>query len=36
VRHEDIDSNMGEVPIRQQRFCLTLQKHAYVVSEDFV
>ena len=23
---------MGEVPIRQQRFCLTLQMHAYVVS----
>ncbi|MFS7952453.1 putative ribulose-bisphosphate carboxylase [Helianthus anomalus] len=25
---------MGEVPIRQQRFCLTLLKHAYYVSED--
>ena len=34
--HEDIDSNMGEVPIRQQRFCLTLLKHAYYVSEDLV
>ncbi|KAG4934584.1 hypothetical protein JHK82_044120 [Glycine max] len=36
VRHEDIDSNMGGVPIRQQRFCLTLLKHAYYVSEDLV
>ncbi|KAH7528627.1 hypothetical protein FEM48_Zijuj05G0092200 [Ziziphus jujuba var. spinosa] len=29
VRYEDIDSNMGEVPIRQQRFRPTLLKHAY-------
>ncbi|CAN6465375.1 unnamed protein product [Victoria cruziana] len=28
----DIDSNMGEVPIRQQRFCLTLLKHALLRS----
>ncbi|KAG4962703.1 hypothetical protein JHK85_040149 [Glycine max] len=34
VRHEEIDSNMGGVPIWQQRFYLTLLKHAYYVSED--
>ncbi|CAN6455509.1 unnamed protein product [Victoria cruziana] len=28
----DIDSNMGEVPIRKQQFCLTLLKHALLRS----
>eukprot|EP01018_Ginkgo_biloba_P032350 Gb_17128 [translate_table: standard] len=31
----DIDSNMGEVPIRQQRFCLPLLKHALIVAKTW-